>query len=140
IVARGSMWLELPKESGRGLKGIALSTGDAVLLPLGSGHEIRDAEKSVAPALGFDYDACPRSPHAGKAGGNGPISTLIIGHFSLGKGPRNALLNSLPPAIHLASGAMAASPQLAGVVPLIISESASPGAGGSIVLARLADL
>jgi AraC-like DNA-binding protein len=140
IVARGSLWLELPKHSGRGITGMAVSTGDAVLLPLGSAHEIRDAEKSDASALAFDYDACPKSPHKGKAGGTGPITSVIIGHFSLGKGPRNALLNTLPPAIHLPSGEMVTSPQLAGVVPLIISESASPGAGSSIVLARLADL
>jgi AraC-like DNA-binding protein len=140
IVARGSLWLQLPKNNRREPGGMALSTGDAVLLPLGSAHEIRDAERSDAPAIAFDYDACPKSPHKGKAGGTGPVTTLIIGHFSLGKGPRNALLNSLPPAIHLPSGAMVTNPQLAGVVPLIISESASPGAGASIVLARLADL
>ena len=35
---------------------------------------------------------------------------------------------------------MSASPQLAGLVPLILSESGSPGAGSAIVLARLADL
>jgi AraC-like DNA-binding protein len=73
-------------------------------------------------------------------GGDGPVTTLIIGHFTLGKGPRNALLASLPPAIHLPSGAVSASPQLGGLVPLILSESASPGPGNSIVLARLADL
>src|SRR5205823_3850710 len=62
------------------------------------------------------------------------------GHFTLGSAPRNALLASLPPAIHLPAGAVSASPQLAGLVPLILSESAAPGAGSSIVLARLADL
>ena len=143
VVARGSMWLELPKEKtphARGPSSIALSTGDAVLLPLGSAHELRDAEKSDAATMAFDYDACPKSPHKGKAGGKGPVTQLIIGHFTLGTGPRNALLASLPPAIHLPSGAVSASPQLAGLVPLILSESASPGAGSSIVLARLADL
>lgn len=143
VVARGSMWLELAGGDVRGRTGgtsLALSTGDAVLLPLGSAHEIRDGEKSGASAIAFDYDACPKSPHKGKAGGSGPVTSLIIGHFSLGQGPRNALLASLPSAIHLPSGAASTSPQLAGLVPLILSESASPGAGSSIVLARLADL
>ena len=135
VVARGSAWLEL-----RGERPRALSTGDAVILPLGSAHELRDVERSNAPALSFDFDACPREPHAGRAGGKGPVTAIIIGHFTPGSAPRNALLASLPAAIHLPAGAVSASPQLLGLVPLILSESGSPGAGSSIVLARLADL
>ena len=134
VVARGSAWLELEKTR------IPLSTGDAVLLPLGSAHELRDGARSNVAAQSFNYDACPRSPHSGRLGGNGPVTSIIIGHFRLGDAPRNALLASLPPAIHLPADATSASPQLAGVVPLILSESASPGPGSSIVLARLADL
>lgn len=143
VIARGSAWLQLP----RGQPGakqpavdIALSTGDAVILPHGSAHELRDGDKSDVRAMHFDYDACPRQPHAARAGGDGPATSVIIGHFTLGTTPRNALLASLPPAIHLPANAVSASPQLAGLVPLILSESAAPGAGGSIVLARLADL
>lgn len=135
VVARGSAWLEVRGESPR-----PLSTGDAVILPLGSAHELRDIERSDVPALNFDFDACPREPHVARAGGDGPVTSIIIGHFTLGSAPRNALLASLPPAIHLPAGAVSASPQLAGLVPLILSESGSPGAGSSIVLARLADL
>jgi AraC-like DNA-binding protein len=143
VVARGSAWLDLrgvrPREA-RGASEIPLSTGDAVILPHGSAHELRDVDRSDVPGLGFDYDACPRQPHAARVGGDGPVTSIIIGHFTLGRAPRNALLASLPAAIHLPAGTMSASPQLAGLVPLILSESASPGAGGSIVLARLADL
>ena len=142
VVARGHAWLEFPGEtrSTRSSGRLALSGGDAVILPHGSAHEVRDFERSDITPKTFDYGACPRSPHSAKAGGKGPVTTLITGHFTLGKGPRNALFASLPPSIHLASGAVSASPQLAGVVPLILAESASPGAGGTIVLARLADL
>jgi AraC-like DNA-binding protein len=143
IVARGSAWLYLSgvrPRPGHGLAEIPLSTGDAVILPLGSAHELRDGNRSDIPALSFDYDACPRQPHAGRVGGDGPVTSIIIGHFTLSSAPRNALLASLPPAIHLPAGGVAASPQLAGLVPLILSESAAPGAGSSIVLARLADL
>jgi AraC-like DNA-binding protein len=137
VVARGSAWLQLS-----GVPDMPLSTGDAVLLPHGSAHELRDVDRSDVTAQSFDYDACPRSLHADAArlGGDGPVASIIAGHFTLGSAPRNALLASLPPAIHLPAGGVSASPQLAGLVPLILSESASPGAGGSIVLARLADL
>jgi AraC-like DNA-binding protein len=143
VVARGSAWLDLPgvrPRQPRGPAEIPLSTGDAVILPHGSAHELRDADRTDVPGLSFDYDACPRRPHAARVGGDGPVTSIIIGHFTLGSAPRNALLASLPAAIHLPAGALSASPQLAGLVPLILSESASPGAGGSIVLARLADL
>ena len=143
VIARGSAWLDLQAEKTRSkheAPAIALSTGDAVILPHGSAHELRDGDRSDVPALGFDHDACPRQPHSGRAGGDGPVTSMIVGHFTLGSAPRNALLSSLPPAIHLPAHAGSASPQLAGLVPLILSESASPGAGGSIVLARLADL
>jgi AraC-like DNA-binding protein len=143
VVARGSAWLRLSPDQPGGKHAaleIALSTGDAVILPHGSAHELRDVEKSDVRPMSFDYDACPRQPHTGRAGGTGPVTSLIIGHFTLGTTPRNALLVSLPPAIHLPANAVSASPQLAGLVPLILSESAAPGAGGSIVLARLADL
>ena len=143
VVARGSAWLDLQgvrPDSGHGPAELPLSTGDAVVLPHGSAHELRDGDRSHVPAHSFDYDACPRKPHAGRLGGDGPVTSIIIGHFTLGSAPRNALLASLPAAIHLPAGAVSASPQLAGLVPLILSESAAPGAGGSIVLARLADL
>ncbi|PYP15062.1 MAG: AraC family transcriptional regulator [Gemmatimonadetes bacterium] len=135
VVARGSAWLEV-----RGGRPLPLSTGDAVILPLGSAHELRDVDRRDVPPLSFDFDACPREPHAARAGGDGPVTSIILGLFTLGSAPRNALLASLPSAIHLPAGAVSASPQLAGLVPLILSESGSPGAGSSIVLARLADL
>src|SRR5439155_7545892 len=143
VVARGSAWLQLRgvrQRPARDAAEIPLSTGDAVILPHGSAHELRDVDRSDVPAQSFDYDACPRQAHSARVGGDGPVTSIIIGHFTLGSAPRNALLASLPPAIHLPAGAVSASPQLAGLVPLILSESASPGAGSSIVLARLADL
>src|SRR5262249_28930346 len=120
VVTRGSGWLELrgmrPRIA-RAEAEIPFSTGDAVILPLGSAHELRDAARSDGPAQSFDYDACPRHPHVGRVGGDGPVTSIIVGHFTLGRAPRNALLASLPPAIHLPAGAVAASPQLAGLVP-----------------------
>jgi AraC-like DNA-binding protein len=143
VVARGSAWLTVatsPAGAKQPAVEIALSAGDAVILPHGSAHEVRDVDRSDVRPMTFDYDACPRQPHAARGGGDGPVTTLIVGHFTLGTTPRNVLLASLPLAIHLPANAMSTSPQLAGLVPLILSESASPGAGGSIVLARLADL
>jgi AraC-like DNA-binding protein len=147
VVARGGAWLELPEvalASGHSFpaRSIPLSAGDAVLLPHSAPHVVRDSSRSETPPVDFDYDRCPRvaAGHSGKFGGDGPVTSLISGQFTLGSGPRNALLASLPDAIHIPADASQASPQLAGIVPLIMSESASPGPGATLVLGRLADL
>ncbi len=140
VVARGSGWLEIGDKEPRA---VALSAGDAVLLPHGSAHTLRDAERSNAPPRDFDYGACPRVwiGESARFGGPGPVTSLVTGHFTFGgTASRNPLLSSLPLFLHLPAAATAASPQLAGVVPLILNESATPGPGATIVLARLADL
>src|SRR5437879_7734009 len=55
VVTRGSAWLQLGDERPR-----SLSSGDAVILPLGSAHELRDVDRSDVPPLSFGFDACPR--------------------------------------------------------------------------------
>lgn len=139
VVARGSAWLQLCDEGADEV--IPLSMGDAVILPRGSAHEVRDAERSDAPVREFDYIACPSDFSGCSAflGGSGPVTSIVTGHFTFSTSHRNALLASIPAAIHLPADA-AASPALSGIVPLLLSESASPGPGSSIALARLADL
>lgn len=142
VVARGSAWLEAGAPGTADHLAIALSAGDAVVMPRGTAHSLRDADHSTAPPVDFDYDHCPRTwtGTAMHAGGAGPITTLVSGQFTFGTAPRNALLESLPPVIHLPAHATTANTQLAGVVPLILAESAGPSPGHRIVLARLADL
>src|ERR1041385_789250 len=148
VVARGSGGIEVGDEEsgadgGDGKhRAVALPAGDAVLLPQGSAHRLRDADRSDAPPLDFDYAACPHVwiGESARFGGDGPVTPLVAGTFPFGgTASRNPLLSSLPALVHLPAGA-AVSPQLGGVVPLILSESATPGPGATIVLARLADL
>src|SRR5881275_910120 len=72
VVARGRAWLELCEGETR--EAIPLSLGDAILLPRGSAHELRDVERSDAVPLDFDYAACPRAwnGHPTNLGGSGP--------------------------------------------------------------------
>src|SRR5215218_4230932 len=51
VVARGSAWLELCDDEKS--EAIPLSLGDAIILPRGSAHELRDVERSNASALDF---------------------------------------------------------------------------------------
>lgn len=139
VIGRGSALLELPGIEPNGV--LPLSVGDAVVLPHGAAHSLRDASRSGAPAQLLDYGACPQAflGHAAQFGGNGPVTSIITGHFTFGSAPRNALLSSLPPAIHLPADA-ATRPPLGGIVPLILSESSNAGPGTGIALAHLADL
>lgn len=150
VVTRGSAWIDVgePKggserTDGQGALSIDLSVGDAVLLPRGTAHALRDVERSSASPQVIEYAACPR-PWIGESarfGGVGPATLIVTGQFTFsGGGSRSPLLDTLPPLIHIPAGAIGADPQLAGVVPLILNESAKPGPGASIVLARLADL
>jgi AraC-like DNA-binding protein len=139
VVARGSAWLELG--DGRERTALPLSRGDAVLLPRGSAHVLRDADRSDAPPHDFDYAGCPRVRigESERFGGAGPVTSLVTGHFTFGGATPNTLLASLPLAVHLPADAAASGP-LGGVVPLIMSETTAPGPGGAVALARLADL
>jgi AraC-like DNA-binding protein len=141
VVARGSAWLEIGDAGTSEHYSQPLSRGDAVVLPRGSAHMLGDADRNDARPQDFDYANCPRVFLGGSArlGGAGPITSLITGHFTFDRGSRNALLASLPSAIHIPADATT-SPQLGGIVPLILSESSAPGPGSPIVLAHLADL
>jgi AraC-like DNA-binding protein len=142
VVAAGEARLELPDAHPAHRGPITLLAGDAVLLPRVSLHVLCSAGAAQAPPHDFDYEGCPRVPagHAGRFGGDGAVTALVAGHFSMGGTRRNVLLDTLPPAIHIPAASGAVSPQLAGVVQLILGESAAPGPGSPIVLGRLADL
>lgn len=150
VVARGGGWIALepgrgsaPRAAARTIRATALSAGDMVLFPHGSAHRIRDAAQSKAAAVTLEHAACPR-PWIGEAarfGSDGPLSTLVTGHFSVGgETSRNPLLATLPAMIHIPGDEATAHPELTGIAQLILSESARPGPGASLVLARLADL
>src|ERR1043166_2932766 len=78
VLARGSAWIEVGDEvagSGdRERRSVALSAGDALLLPQGSAHRLRDSDRSDAPPLDFDYAACPHAwiGEPLRLGGGGP--------------------------------------------------------------------
>lgn len=142
VVSRGTARLELPDAPAAHGGPIDLAVGDAVLLPRVSAHVLRSAGAAQAPPHAFDYEGCPRVPggHSARFGGGGEETDLIAGHFTMGGARRNVLLDTLPPAIHVPAAAHGRHPQLAGIVGLILGESAQPGPGSPIVLGRLADL
>jgi AraC-like DNA-binding protein len=142
VVSAGEARLELPDAHPAHRGPIHLAAGDAVLLPRVSAHVLGSAGAAQAAPAEFDYEGCPRVPtgQSHRFGGDGEVASIVAGHFATAGAKRNVLLDALPPAIHIPRGAPGVTPQLAGVVALILGESEAPGPGNSIILGRLADL
>ena len=144
VVARGGGWLELEGAGDNGRTGepIALSAGDVVLLRHRSGHVLRDPSREARQVHTVGAAECPRatSPVPVRLGGDGPVTTLVTGGFTFGAASPNVLLESLPAVLHAPAGDPRMTPQLASAAQLILSESAAPGPGSSMLSARLAEI
>ncbi|MBL0939495.1 MAG: AraC family transcriptional regulator [Gemmatimonadaceae bacterium] len=150
VVARGGGWVQVAGTIPEGPHGpaqpyppVALSAGDILLLPRGQAHWLVDHPSTKTAPLELDHQACPRpwiGDHA-VFGGDGPVTSLVIGHFRFGgSAAGNPLLGTFPAILHIPASAAVPGSPLAGIMPLILGESAAPGPGSNIVLARLADL
>ena len=136
VVARGSGLLDVP-----GQPTIALSAGDVAVLPGGGTHSLRDAPGS--PVLDLTVVQCQR--HAATAaarhlGGSGAQTMLVAGAIRFLSGRQTALLERLPPVIHLPGNDPLNAPWLPATVQLLVAESVSRSPGGSVVVNRLADV
>lgn len=146
VVARGSAWLELvdapPNASAAAQTTATLSAGDVVLLPSGAAHRLHDPSRTPAHIHHVNEGSCPRpdSSVPVRFGGTGPVTSFMAGAFELVGGRQGALLQSLPPLLHMPAEVMAKVPQLAATVQLLLAESASVGMGTTIISARLADI
>jgi AraC-like DNA-binding protein len=136
VVSRGGGWLEVA-----GAAPIALSAGDAALLPHGSAHVLRDAPGTKTRAA-LDTDRREASGDGGpwKIGGAGPSTSMVAGCFELASGARNVFFDSLPAVLHLPASDAGAAPWLSATVQLIVAESHAPGPASGVVLRRLADV
>jgi AraC-like DNA-binding protein len=136
-VARGSCVVDV-----EGVKGTySLAGGDLFFLPRSHAHVIRDTrrtrpqdyEKVMALA---SHDGRPAS----RGEGNGAVTALVAGCFSLDTGPRHPLLASLPDVIHLRADRRQSAGGLDATLQFIASEAASRSPGVTTVLSRLADI
>jgi AraC-like DNA-binding protein len=138
VLARGGMRLRV-----EGVETpLLLSAGDVVLVPHGAAHVLDDGSRRTLGPRDIIPSEQLRSPLLSpvRLGGEGPVSTLVVGCFRFSAGVHSPLFNAFPPAIHLPAHEPGAAPWLAATVQLIAAESASPGPGSAIVLGRLADV
>ncbi|HZH13256.1 MAG TPA: AraC family transcriptional regulator [Archangium sp.] len=138
VLARGSLRLRV-----EGVEPpLLLSAGDVVLVPQGAAHVLDDGSRRTLSPRDLLSPEQLRGPLLSpvRLGGEGPVSTLVVGCFRFSPGAHSPLIQAFPPAIHLPAHEPGAAPWLAATVQLMTAESASPGPGSAIVLGRLADV
>jgi len=132
LIARGAGRLEVEGEPP-----VELAVGEAVLLPHGTSHVLRDAPTSEA------VDACDGrpciAPGPRRLGGTGAPTSILTGFFDLGGRPPSLLVD-MPRVVALRPTDKAVAPWVSATLQLILTEAAQPGPASPLVLQRLADV
>jgi AraC-like DNA-binding protein len=137
VIAEGAGWLEV--EGGGGA--VPIAGGDLVLLPKGGRHVLRDHPGSRAIPIKQVVAGYRRGPgHDFRYGGTGPLASMVAGHFTFEDGIGDALVESLPPLIHVRSDGGAMAPWLQTTVQFLTAEAEQALPGAETVVSRLADI
>jgi AraC-like DNA-binding protein len=114
---------------------VRLGTGDAVLLPDGTGHVLAMGPVDAA-ALGraVPYERLPPEPPPGAS-----TVTMLCGKYRLDRSRVHPLMAELPPVVHLPHR-VGGHPELRGVIDLLGRELDGRRPGSGIALPSLLDL
>jgi AraC-like DNA-binding protein len=135
FVRRGRCRLEVD-----GQAHLDLDAGDLVVLPRGPEHSLRDAPGS--PTLWLDEilaDTPPDTSGRLRHGGNGALTELVCGGFTLQPRTPRALLAALPEVIHVRAANGTAAPWVTATLELAASAADSSSVGSAAVLTRVSD-
>ncbi|KOU34545.1 AraC family transcriptional regulator [Streptomyces sp. WM6378] len=132
VVLEGSCWMLT-----EGGSGVVLNTGDAVLLPHGSGHVIADRPADRARVeQAVDFERWSRQA----AVADSPTDTeLLCGKYRLDRRHAHPLMAELPDVVHIPSGPDR-DPGLCAAVGLLGRESGAGQPGAAVALPSLLDL
>jgi len=135
VVARGSARFEIDGEPPH-----ALSVGDAIFIPHGTAHTIRDAPTTIPePACDGASRGGAGRGHLRRFGGNGAPASLCTGYFPF-SGQPPVLLASLPRVLVSCADAPARSPTMTATLQLLVAETMTAGPASTLVLQRLAEV
>lgn len=135
MVVRGGCLIELASTKAP----TSLAAGELLLVRKNTSAELKDGPSSPVIPIEKACTTMPTRGHTLKLGGGGASSTLMVGCFTLEAQHQNPFLSSLPELIHLQSQHVQAEPGLETTIRLLISEVASNGPGGEILVSRLSD-
>lgn len=135
VVLEGSCWL-LPD----GGAPVSLGTGDAVLLPHGTGHVLADAPADAATvrqAVPFEPWLDGTRPHeTGPAAG---AAELLCGKYRLDRSRAHPLMTELPTVVHLPNR-VGGHPELRAAIDLLGRELDAQRPGSYVAVPSLLDL
>lgn len=136
FVETGAVWL-----TPSGEKPMKIKPGDLVLLPLGKGHVITDADGSLVENINMvAAEHFDRNELVLRHGGSGPVTRLVGGFFSFEGSPLPAVMSALPPVIHIPRGDAGAPAWLEAISRFLVAEAQQPNPGSSLMISRLIDL
>jgi AraC-like DNA-binding protein len=137
VVSCGSGWLEVDGSS----QAVPMAGGDLILLPKGGRHVLRDDPGTravpITQILAGHHGA---SGHVFHYGGVGAPASIVAGHFTFEDGVGDALLESLPPLIHVKSEGGTMVQWLQATLQFLTTETALAQPGAETVISRLADI
>jgi AraC-like DNA-binding protein len=117
-----------------------LEAGELVVLPLGTGHSVRNKFGALAvPALDSILASNPLALGRLRYGGRGRRTRLLCGGFSLTDALPARLLALLPSVITLDAESMASS-GVAGLIEVLCAEADDAQPGATAVFAKIADV
>ncbi|MFD3582732.1 AraC family transcriptional regulator [Streptomyces sp. NPDC058683] len=134
VVLKGSCWL-LPD----GGAPVSLGTGDAVLLPHGTGHVLADSPadaETVARAVPFEDRDTTERPH--EPPGSGDVE-MLCGKYRLDRSRAHPLMAELPEVVHLPHR-VGSHPELRAAIDLLGRELDARRPGSSVAVPSLLDL
>ncbi len=137
VLAQGSGYLEV-----EGMEApVALVSGDVVMLPYGTAHQLRDSPQSVVTPLDamMKHEKCNGTHRLMRGEGNGAPTTVIAGTFTIANRV-HPILSGISPLVHMRTTSSCPVPWLDATLQLIAAESSSERPGSQITVSRLMDV
>ena len=136
VITEGECFVEM----GGDAPPVRLSAGDVVVFPHGDAHTMNSAP-GIAPANGGRLaDLLKVRPRQISYGGGGAPTRLVCGYLACDMRLGRLLMAGLPPLLKVNVRGSNAGTWLEASVRYALAEARSPRAGGTAVMARLAEL
>lgn len=117
-----------------------LAGGELILTPRGAGCTLQDAAGSPTELITDVRAEPPKSGEIFKYGGDGALSSMVMGCFELDSYGKNPLIASLPGAIYLKAQHLQSEPWLETTLRFLAAETSETRPGSDILRSRLTDM
>jgi AraC-like DNA-binding protein len=135
LIAEGACWLRTSDTPP-----MQLVSGDVVLLPRGTPHQLTGApHEDARPYAELEAAHPPGREGVVDLGGDGPVVRVVCGKFHYaGNSTGHPVLSALPEVVHVPG--MNADPQLQAIIRILASETSGGQPGSRAVATRLTEV